>query len=391
MTRPVVLTVNRVGFLGGVERIILNTADAARAAGLAPVLACPQGELADAARDHGFEVNVLGIDRGRKVGSVGGLVRLAGALARARSEVRALVRGRPVALLHVHHPMSAVQAAAAARAAAAPMLVHVHETLPIGLAYRLAMGRTRRLGRLFLGVSEASCAMARSVGVAPDRVRLVHNAVDGRFLEPLEPAGDVVGHGGPKFGLFGVLEPRKGHEGFLRAAAACARELPSASFWIVGALSFGENEAYAARLRTLAHELGIADRVHFTGFRRDVPNLMAAMDCVVLASTGFESLPTVLIEACALGRPVVATDIGGVREIVTDGETGLVVSPNDPVALAVAMRTAASPAGRTLAERARRDAAIRFGPGRFVRDIGSIYTELSGGGVTASSPMGRAE
>ena len=194
MTRPIVLTVNRVGFLGGVERIILNTADAARAAGLSPVLACPAGELADAARDHGFEVHVLGIDRGRKVGSVGGLARLAGAVMRARSEVRALVRGRPVALLHVHHPMSAVQAASAARAAAAPMLVHLHETLPIGRAYRFAMRRTRGLGRLFLGVSEASCAMARSVGVAPARIRLLHNAVDARFLGPLEPAAGQDGY-----------------------------------------------------------------------------------------------------------------------------------------------------------------------------------------------------
>ena len=381
------LTVNRVGFLGGVERIILNTADAARAAGLVPVLACPAGELADAARDHGFEVNVLDIDRGRKVGSAAGLWRLAGALSRARSEVRALVRGRSVAVLHVHHPMSAIQAAAAARAAAAPMLVHLHETLPIGRAYRLAMGRTRRLGRLFLGVSEASCAMARSVGVPPARIRLLHNAVDRRFLARPEPAPDLDGTG-PKFGLFGVLEPRKGHEDFLRAAGLCAQALADASFWIVGALSFGENEAYVVQLRALAEDLGIADRVHFLGFRRDIPNLMAGMDCVVLASTGFESLPTVLIEACALGRPVVATNIGGVHEIVTNGDTGLVVPANDPAALAAAMRVAVSPAGTAMGERARSDAALRFGPDRFVKDMESVYTELSGADVTASSPMG---
>ena len=307
------------------------------------MLACPAGELADAASAHGFEVQVLGIDRGQRTGSLAGLLRLAGAVSRARSEVRAVARGRRVAVVHVHHPMSAIQAAGAAREAGAPMLVHLHETLPIGRAYRFAMGRTRALGRLFVGVSEASCAMARAVGVAPDRVRLLHNAVDPRFVGAIEAAADLSGPG-PKFGLFGVLEPRKGHEDFCAPPPwwrpRCRRPR----------LDRRRAELRRERgVRRPAPGAGAGTRhlgpraLHRLPPRR--ANLMAGMDCVVLASTGFESLPTVLIEACALGRPVVATDIGGVREIVRDGDTGLVVSPHKPVALAAAMRRAVSADG----------------------------------------------
>jgi glycosyltransferase involved in cell wall biosynthesis len=127
--------------------------------------------------------------------------------------------------------------------------------------------------------------------------------------------------------------------------------------------------------------LGIGDRVHFTGRRDDIPNLMAGMDAVVSASVGFESLPTVLIEACALGVPVLGTDVGGAREIIRHGETGLLAPPAAPVVLARHLALLLSGAGRSLAERARVEARTRFSPARFGADLDDCYQAIAGRGA----------
>lgn len=380
MTKPILLTVNRVGFLGGVERIIINSCVAAVEAGFRPVIACPSGgELARTAQAAGIEVVGLRLDRGQATTSPLQLYRLAGSVYRGRGEVLALARELHASLIHVHHPMSAIQAGSAAHAVGLPVLLHAHETLPIGALYRLAMRKIRHLPQLCLGVSKASCDMLCDAGMPPDRVRLLYNAVDARFFEAVVPADDFADAGlasGPHIGLFGVLEPRKGHEGFLAAARQVLARHPAATFWIVGGQSFADNAAYVANLHRLAEAEGLAGHVRFTGFRADVPNLMAGMDAVVLASTGFESLPTVLIEAGALGRAVVATDIGGVREIVADGRTGLVVPARDDAGLAAAIMRALSPEGAVMAAAARVNARRRFGPARFAHELVEHYETL---------------
>jgi len=103
---------------------------------------------------------------------------------------------------------------------------------------------------------------------------------------------------------------------------------------LVGDALFGE-EAYKASLRTQAARLGLTDRVHFLGFRSDVPRLMRTVDIVALTSSVPEAFGRVVVEGMLARRPVIATGVGGVPEIVTDG-TGLLVPPGDAQALASA-------------------------------------------------------
>lgn len=390
MQQASVLTVNRVGFMGGVERIILATAPAARAAGLAPVLLCPApGALADAAGEAGIPVRPAAVDRGRATTSPLGLLRLGLGVARGRRLVRETARRERAVLLHAHHPMGAVQAHRAAKSLGIPLLLHVHETLPMPRLYALAMRHVAPSCRLFVCVSEASAQMVRSLGVESARIRLVYNGVAPGFLQPVERAADVAG-AGPHVGIFGVLEPRKGQDHFLRAAAQVAAQHPGATFWIVGAQTFADHAGYADGLRRLAADLGIGARVRFTGFRTDVAGLMAGMDAVVLASTGFESLPTALIEAMALGRPVAATRVGGVEEIVRDGRTGLVVPPGDADALAAAVLRLLLPDGAALGAAAQADVRARFAPARFEQELAACYRALLAPGARAF-PFGQME
>jgi glycosyltransferase involved in cell wall biosynthesis len=371
-----VLTVNRVGFLGGVERVIVSSASGVRARGLRNVLACPpDGDLHRAAEQAGIEVVGIGIDRTRATVSPGGLLRHWRAWRRGSRDIVELTQRLRPDVIHVHHPVGGLYALQACKQYHVPLLLHVHEILPMRPLYALAARRVLPFCAGIVCVSGASAALMRRLGVAEERIRIIHNGVNPAFLQPIAPARELAGRG-PHVGIFGVLEPRKGQDDFIAAALRLKDTHPRAQFWIVGAQSFAEHAGYVARLRQMAGA-DMAERIHFTGYRSDVAALMAGMDVVVSASVAAESLPTVLIEAAVLDRAIVATDVGSVREILTDNDTGLVVKPGDVAALAAGIARLLSAEGPGFGARAGIDARRRFAPERFVDDMIELYHALA--------------
>jgi glycosyltransferase involved in cell wall biosynthesis len=144
--------------------------------------------------------------------------------------------------------------------------------------------------------------------------------------------------------------------------------LPEASFLVVGD---GERRA---GLETMTQQLGLANDVRFLGWRRDLDRVYADMDVVALSSRN-EGSPVVLIEALAAARPIVATAVGGVPEVVLHEETGLTVAPGDPAALGEAMLRLLR--DRSLAERlgqaGRRHVYPRYDASRLVDDMRGLY------------------
>ena len=135
----------------------------------------------------------------------------------------------------------------------------------------------------------------------------------------------------------------------------------------------------AARLEASARDLGLAGRAHFTGWFDDVPAAMSDLDVVALTSRN-EGTPVALIEALAAGRPVVATDVGGVRHVVEDGVTGLLAPMDDAVAVADGVQTLLGDGALAarLAACGRERVAAQFGRDRLVADIRALYRELIG-------------
>lgn len=168
-------------------------------------------------------------------------------------------------------------------------------------------------------------------------------------------------------GTVGRLVPIKDHELLLQAFA----ETAGCRLAVVGD---GELRTH---LEARARALGVADRVYFTGWRQDIPAVMSDLDLVVLSSRN-EGTPVSLIEAAAVGRAAVATDVGGVRTVVEDGVTGLVVPHGSVAALAQAMRSLlASSARRDAMGLAARERSHRFDLQRLVGDIRDLYDELA--------------
>ncbi|HMK97672.1 MAG TPA: glycosyltransferase [Acidimicrobiales bacterium] len=178
-----------------------------------------------------------------------------------------------------------------------------------------------------------------------------------------------VPEGVPLVGSIGRLVPIKDHATLFRALL----EVPRAHLAVLG------DGELRGELEALAGELEIADRTHFLGWWPDIPAALADIDLVALSSRN-EGTPVALIEALAGARPVVATDVGGVRHVVQEGETGWLCPRGDPAALAALIRRGLAEPGSVaqLAQEGRRRMIERFGYERMLADHAALYRDLLG-------------
>src|SRR5262245_38134845 len=314
--RVVLHTESSVG-LGGQEIRILTEARWLLEHGRDVVIACQtQSRLRAEATAAGLSVFSLDM---RSAFDVAAVVTL-----------RRLIRQFDVAIVHTHSSVDSWLATMAARSRRRALVRSRHVSIPIlrrrALVYHLA--------DRVLTTGEAIRAIVIAAGVSPERVVSVPAGVDTARFHPGvsgKTVRDELGLTGPAIGLVANIRGSKGHDDFLTAALEVRSRLPAARFLIVGdGVGFDD-------VRRRVHELGLASHVVMTGFRRDVPEVMAALDVLVLPSVRSEATSQVIPQALAVGTPVVATAVGGIPEIVRDGVTGRLVPPGKPAALAAAI------------------------------------------------------
>lgn len=186
----------------------------------------------------------------------------------------------------------------------------------------------------FIAISRAIAKELESFGIEKGRIRLVHSGVDPNRAAP--GAGEAFRRelglkpGQPLVGNIAHLADHKGQRYLIEAIPEVLKSVPDARFVVVGE---GELEE---ELKRLASGLGLGDRLVFTGFRDDVDAIMDALDVFVMSST-MEGLGTIVADALAARRAVVATRAGGIPEIIDDGADGLIVPPRDSAALSQAI------------------------------------------------------
>jgi glycosyltransferase involved in cell wall biosynthesis len=185
-----------------------------------------------------------------------------------------------------------------------------------------------------------------------------------------------------RVGLVATMGRFKGHDVFLRAIARLPRDLPLRAYVVSGRLYQTLGSQFdPARLRELAGELGIGDRVGFTGFVPHPAEAMRALDVVVHASTRPEPFGLVIAEAMACARPVVVSWAGGPREIVTPGSDGLPHTPGSDAELADAILRLArdAPLRERMGRAGRAAAEARFGRARLGAEMAPVYRALAAG------------
>jgi glycosyltransferase involved in cell wall biosynthesis len=252
---------------------------------------------------------------------------------------------------------------------------------------------------LFLANSQATRDILLGLGIPPVRIRVVYPPVDVALFSP-GGSGEAqrrefdVGPGQRTFGIIGSLRERKGHRVFLRAAARVMRAVPGARAFVIGEAA-PKDAAYRQELLQLTTDLGIRDRVTFTGFRSDVRELIQLLDVVAVPSVKPEPFGRVIIEAMAMGKPVVASRAGGPPEIITHEENGLLVPPHEdePLAGAIARLLTDREFAGAVAARGQHDARRRFSLPAHVEAMQEIYTTLIGSGqgpLPAATAAGEA-
>lgn len=373
-----ILFLNRVSLLGGAERVLLRAMRAVADAGNTPLLACPDGgSLPQEARTHGFEVVPFRFNRMRQTTNPARIASYGASLWREGRRVERLCRHRRVDMLHPHGMVAAAYARRAATACGIPMLAHIHDALPLSHAHTALLRYVEAAKPHYVGVSDAACAILRGAGVPDARLHRIYNSLDAAFLcGDHAPSEHVTGRG-PHIGVFALIWPLKGQHIFLEAAALLTERFPEARFYLVGSLAYPDYQPYLNDLHRMAERPPLAGKVVFAGYRSDIPRWMAAMDAVALPSVEPEALPTVVMEAMALGVPVVATRHGGTPEILEDGSGGRLIPPGDPSAMADALadlisRAPEAPLRRQVAESVRN----RFSQERFADNLGALYATL---------------
>ena len=350
--------------IGGAERVLLETVRRLDRSRFHPSVCslAPAGALADEFARLRVPVFDLGMRGFRH-------------LAHASRALLHLLRRQQFDILHSHLFHANVLGRLAARRAGVPVVVStIHVAEP--RRWHLILERwTAPLATQLVAVSAGVRAhMVERAHLAAERILVIHNGVD------VSPFSLVRGEFRRREGIpagctlittVGRLDTQKGFPYLLKAAERVTLRHPDVRFLVVG-------EGPRRRdLVSLRDRLGLKERVRFLGFRTDVPQILTDSDLFVLPSL-WEGFPIALLEAMAAGIAVVATDVPGVREVVADGETGLVVPRKDMGALAGALcRLLDDPdLRRRFARAGRRKVEGEFGWGKVVAATMSLYERL---------------
>jgi len=389
MARPKrILFVDHTAALSGGEIALLNLVSRLDRRRYTPIVVLgAEGPVAERLRAAGVQTHVLPLDRSvaeaRKDRLGASALLRWGGLAAALAYTWRLARfiaARRVDLVHTNSLKADVIGGIAGRLAGKPVLWHVRDRIETDYLPAPVVRVFRAVCRIVpTAVVVNSAATMATLRLPPARrtrvrARVVHDGTE-LFAAP-NPRHDDGGR--PLVvGLVGRISRWKGQHVFLQATAVVAKNFPAARFRIIGAALFQER-AYESELRDLTRSLGMTERVEFTGFRADVQRAIAELDVLVHASISGEPFGQVVIEAMAAAKPVVATDGGGIPEIVQQEVTGLLVPMGDAPAMAAAIsRLLGDPQlRRVMGRRGWERVRDHFTLERTVGAIESLYADL---------------
>jgi phosphatidylinositol alpha-mannosyltransferase len=266
-------------------------------------------------------------------------------------ELAHFLRANHIDLVHTHGVRTNVVGRAAARLAGIPVVTHVHSHPRFDTdrswknLFNEALDRaTRRWTARFLCVSQYLYERFRHEGVPAERLRVVPNGIELEYFQwgpqltiAAEKLRSTLGLSSETklISMVALFRPTKGVEIFLAALAQLRNIFTNVHGLLVGPFA---PPSYQHRVEAYRRHLGLEPYVHLVDFQEDVRPALAASDLIVLPSISCEGMPLSLLEAMALGRPVIASQVGGIAEIVHHGHTGLLVPPGDVHALAQAMQ-----------------------------------------------------
>lgn len=330
-----------------VDKLLRSQIDYLQSRGLEVHIACSPDQAASDLAVEGYTIQPVQIDR-----EISPLKNL-----RSLVQLVQLMRRENYDLVHVHTPIAGVLGRTAAKLAGVPRIVYTahgfpfHALLPptqYQIYFRIEQFCARYTDLIWTQSYE-DWVNAPQLGLCPAaKVRHLNNGVDSqrfsrqrlnpdhqqRLRQSLGIADDAV-----VVGTIGRLTRQKGFAYLVEALALLMQDVPQVHGLVVGGELSTDPEPFQVELMQRAEDLGILDRITFTGFRDDTPELLGLMDMFTLPTYFGEGLPRSILEAMAMGLPIVTTNIRGCREAVIPYQNGLIVPPRDTLALRDALAT----------------------------------------------------
>lgn len=340
--------------IGGAEINVLNLLQYFDYTKFDPLVICPfEGPLTDRIRQTGSRVAIVPkfplfrtstFVLGKKIFNPLTTLYNFAALFPSAWKLAKFLKSEKVDILHTNSMLAHFYGAIAARVAGVKCVWHIQDivnpTLCFGLVEKILKLAGAKLPDKIVVVSNAVGKIFS--GASRAKVAVVYNGTDIQHYKPNTLGSNKIrkefGISSEEIvvGIVGRVVSWKGHRDFLHAANLIHQKVPNVKFLVVGDATFGDQD-YFEGVKKLSVDLRLGQTVFFTGFRHDVPEVIAGLDIFVHASTLPEPFGLVIIEAMASGKPVVATSGGGVPEIVEHGKTGLLVPLGDYKALAQAI------------------------------------------------------
>ncbi len=379
-----ILYINHSPKLSGAERVLIDFLTYADRTEIYPVVVCREGSaLVSYFKDRNILTETARMPWFTRKAGPKEIVSYVYRLLTFNFFILARLRRYKIDLIHAHTFIAALYAALPARLSGRPLVWHMHDILEVN-SFNRAFIRFAGWGSArIICVSGAVKKNLVDFGVSPEKCEVIYNA---KFKDDSDARGDFRGEfkipkGSPLVAVLGQIREGKGQISLIRAVPLVLDAFPSAVFAIVGDIVIDSEKRYLDELKKAVSDLGLGRNVIFTGFRKDAASILNGIDILVHTATDPDPAPLVLAEAMDKGKPVIATRVGGVPELVSDGVSGFLVPPGDSVALAESIiRLIGDPALRSEMGRAgKKMVAERFRPEDNYKKIRTLYYELKRG------------
>lgn len=326
MVRPI-LYLNDAVAIGGGERNLLALLEVLDKSKWRPIVTCPRdGAFPSVLRGMGVQVEWVKLPDCRKLKEV-----FRGIFAWLC--LNRIVRREQVAIIHANSPPWFPLGCIVAKQHRIPSVVSIQGRFPPRRIRQYLLHRAD----LVFAVADSLRLLVEAAGVPVGRTKTIYSTVDTERFVPCSDTEGVrkqfgIADGDLVIGCVANVAHYKGHDILIQAFAKLSQMISTAHLLLVGTYS----SEYGAAMTRMAQDLGLARRVHFVGFQNDVRPYFGAIDMMVLPSRQ-EGAPVAILEAMAMAKPLIASAVDGTPEIVQDGITGILVPPEDPEAVVVAV------------------------------------------------------
>jgi glycosyltransferase involved in cell wall biosynthesis len=392
-----ILYVEDIGKIGGAEKILYILLSNLNKERYHPVVVFgSEGPLVKAIKDLGIECHTIKMKEMRKIeitlkkitiyNPVPILLNICQFVVLIVKLVSFFKKNGKFDLVHTNTIQSQLCASIATKLLGMKLLWHEHNIQPPGFRRRIITFLANILPDKIIAVSNAVRKSYLPYIRHPEKIITVHNGISIEVLHEAKESSTNIRKefGIPEkmaiVGMMSVLRPWKGHEYFLKAATFVKKEYPNVNFLIVGEEPLVKDKGYKKYLIDLSNQMGISDSVIFTGFRQDVVGILSQIDILVSASVLPDPFPTIILESMALGVPIVATNVGGVVEMIEDEITGYLVPPGDAVEMGgKILRLLNEPEKkREMGLKGKERAKHFFTVKKFINGIENVYESLLG-------------